>query len=150
MIQLNGVSHVMLTVGKYDKAKEFYSRLMPALGLECAYDDSDMCLFIGGRTAIGIRPCKPEHAGERSVLGGVGLHYLSLRARSREDVEKVERFVGEMGARVVSPSREGSWAPGSYYVRFEDPDGVRIEVIHVPGQGVLAEGVRFTPGDDWS
>ena len=150
MIKLNGVSHVMLAVSQYDKAKEFYSRLMPALGLECAYDGSDMCLFIGGRTGIAIRPCDPEHAGERSALGGAGLHYISLRARSREDVEKVEGFLGEMGARIVSPSREGSWAPGCYYVRFEDPDGIRIEVIHVPGQGVLAEGVSFAPGDDWS
>ena len=150
MINLNGVSHVMLTVGQYDKAREFYSRLMPALGLECAYAGSDMCLFVGGRIGIGIQPCKAEHVGKRSALGGVGMHYLSLRARAREDVEKAEALAKEAGASVVSPAREGFWAPGCSYVRFEDPDGIRIEVIHVPGQGILAEGVSFTPGDDWT
>ena len=83
-MNLNGVSHVMLTVGQYDRAREFYSRLMPALGLECAYAGSDMCLFVGGRKGIGIQPCGAGHAGERSAPGGVGLHYLiSSRSRSR-------------------------------------------------------------------
>ena len=54
-----------------------------------------------------------------------------------------------MGAHVVSPAREGPWAPGYYYVLCEDPDGIRIEVNFVPGQGVLAEGTEFNPGDDW-
>ncbi len=36
-----------------------------------------------------------------------------------------------------------------YYVLFEDPDGIRVEVNHVPGKGVLAESTSFNPGDDW-
>jgi len=42
--------------------------------------------------------------------------------------------------------KEGSWAPGYYYVLFEDPDGIRLEVNFVPGAGLLAEGVHFNPG----
>ena len=30
---------------------------------------------------------------------------------------------------------EGSWAPGYYYVLFEDPDRIRLEINHVPGAG---------------
>ena len=41
---------------------------------------------------------------------------------------------------------EGTWAPGYYYVLFEDPDGIRLEVNFVPGAGLLAEGVHFNPG----
>ena len=54
-----------------------------------------------------------------------------------------------MGAHIVSPAREGPWAPGYYYVLCEDPDGIRIEVNFVPGQGVLAEGTEFNPASDW-
>ena len=32
-------------------------------------------------------------------------------------------------------------APGYYSVLFEDPDGIRIEANHVPGQGLLAPGL---------
>ena len=33
MIEVNGMAHVILTVSRYDEAKAFYSKLMPALGL---------------------------------------------------------------------------------------------------------------------
>ena len=32
-----------------------------------------------------------------------------------------------------------------YYVLFEDPDGIRLEVNFVPGAGVLAAGAQFNP-----
>jgi hypothetical protein len=32
--------------------------------------------------------------------------------------------------------------PGYYSVLFEDPDGIRLEVNHVPGKGVFEPGVE--------
>ena len=49
----------------------------------------------------------------------------------------------EMAATIVRGPLEGSWAPGYYYVLFEDPDGIRLEVNFVPGTGLLAEGAEF-------
>ena len=149
MIQVNGMAHVILTVSQYEEAKAFYGRLMPALGLANVFDGADMCYFVGGRTALGLQPCKPEHAGERFTQGRVGLHHICFRARSRADVEAVESLLDEMDAHIVSRSREGPWAPGYYYVLFEDPDGIRVEVNFVPGQGVLAQDAGFDPGGDW-
>jgi catechol 2,3-dioxygenase-like lactoylglutathione lyase family enzyme len=149
MIDINGMAHVILTVSQYDKAKQFYARLMPALGLECVFDGSNMCYFVGGRTALGIQPCSPEFAEDRFVQGRVGLHHICFRARSRKDVDQVSALLKEMDAHVVSPAREGPWAPGYYYVLCEDPDGIRVEVNFVPGQGVLADGESFNPADDW-
>ena len=40
---------------------------------------------------------------------------------------------------------EGTWAPGYYYVLFEDPDGIRLEVNFVPSAGLLADGAHFSP-----
>jgi hypothetical protein len=36
---------------------------------------------------------------------------------------------------------ERTWAPGYYYVLFEDPDGIRLEVNYVPGVGLLRRAV---------
>ena len=70
-----------------------------------------------------------------------GLHHFCLRARSREDVDAVARFVEEIGAKIVHPAEESSqFAPGYYSVLFEDPDGIRIEVNYVPGKGALRLG----------
>ena len=45
-----------------------------------------------------------------------------------------------IGATVVHPPQDDDYAPGYYSVLFEDPDGVRLEVNHVPGQGLLTPG----------
>ena len=149
MIEVNGMAHVILTVSQYEEAKRFYWQLMPALGLENVFDGSNMCYFVGARTARGLQPCRDEHAGERFVQGRVGLHHICFRARSREDVDRVASLLRDMNAHIVSEAKEGPWAPGYYYVLCEDPDGIRIEINHVPGQGVLAEDASFTPGGDW-
>ena len=149
MINLNGMAHVVLTVSQFELAKDFYSRLMPAMGLENVFDSENFCYFVGARTAVGIQPCAPEHAQERFVQGRVGLHHICLRARARDDVDQVEALLREMGANIVVGASEGHWAPGYYYVLFEDPDGIRLEVNHVPGQGVLAPDAKFNPGDDF-
>ena len=149
MINLNGMAHVVLTVSQFELAKDFYSRLMPAMGLENVFDSENFCYFVGARTAVGIQPCAPEHAQERFVQARVGLHHICLRARARDDVDQVDALLREMGANIVVGASEGHWAPGYYYVLFEDPDGIRLEVNHVPGQGVLAEDAEFNPGDDF-
>ena len=53
------------------------------------------------------------------------------------------------GAHIVTRAKKGPWAPGYYYVLFEDPDGIRLEVNFVPGQGVLAKDEGFNPGGDY-
>ena len=51
----------------------------------------------------------------------------------------------EMNATIVRGPLDGSWAPGYYYVLFEDPDGIRLEVNFVPGAGVFATGGQDQP-----
>jgi hypothetical protein len=54
----------------------------------------------------------------------------------------VHAVVAKLGATIVQPPEDASWAPGYYSVLFEDPDGIRIEVNHVPGKGVLKDAVE--------
>ena len=51
----------------------------------------------------------------------VGLHHLCLRARSREDVDRVAAKLREMGAHIDRGPMAGDWAPGYSYIVFEDP-----------------------------
>ncbi len=67
----------------------------------------------------------------------VGLHHVCFRARERREVDELHDFLVERGAVIVHPPEEGEWAPGYYSLLFEDPDGVRLEINHVPGKGLL-------------
>ncbi len=149
MIEVNGMAHVILTVSQFEKARAFYSELLPFFGMKLMFDGDETCYHVGGRTAIGIRRCDPEFAGEEFAQLRVGLHHLCLRARSREDVDLAAAKAVELGANIVRGPQDGAWAPGYYYVLLEDPDGIRLEVNHVPGQGLLKEGERFNPSDDY-
>jgi catechol 2,3-dioxygenase-like lactoylglutathione lyase family enzyme len=138
-IEINGIAHVFLTTGDFARARDFYARLLPFLGLKPVLDGEGFYYCVGGRTAFGLRPAGADHAGERFAQERVGLHHLCFRARTREDVDALHAFLVEMGASIVHPPEEGSWAPGYYSVLFEDPDGVRLEMNFVPGKGLLEE-----------
>ena len=144
-IDINGMAHVILTVSQFDAARAFYGRLLPEFGMKVVHDSDKFFYCVGARTAIGIEPCDPAHAGERFVQQRVGLHHLCLRARSREDVDRCAALLKEIGATIVRGPLEGTWAPDYYYVLFEDPDGIRLEVNFVSGAGLLAEGTEFNP-----
>ena len=137
MTEINGIAHLFLTVSDFERSRAFYQKLLPYLGLVPVMDGEGFYYCVGGRTALGIRPCSPEQAGERFDQGRVGLHHLCFRARSREDVDGLYQFLQEIGASIVHPPEEGAWAPGYYSVLFEDPDGIRLEMNHVPGRGLL-------------
>jgi catechol 2,3-dioxygenase-like lactoylglutathione lyase family enzyme len=145
-IEINGMAHVILTVSRFEVAREFYGWLLPEFGMKVVFDGDRFFYCVGARTAIGIQPCDPALAGERFVQQRVGLHHLCLRARSRDDVDKCAALLGEVGATIVRGPAEDAWAPGYYSVLFEDPDGIRLEVNFVPGAGLLAEGAQFRPG----
>ena len=148
-IAINGMAHVILTVSQFDKAHAFYSGLLPKFGMTCVHDGPDFCYHVGARTAIGIRKCDPEFTNESFQQYRVGLHHLCLRARSREDVDKTAALAAELGATIVRGPEERDWANGYYYVLFEDPDGIRLEVNFIPGSGLLKKDEGFGPVDDY-
>ena len=136
-MEINGVAHTFITSSDFARAREFYSKLLPFLGMRPVIDTDIIYYCVGGRTAFGIEPCDPAYAGERFVQYRVGLHHHCFRAREREDVDRLHEFLVEIGATIVHGPEDGPYAPGYYSVLFEDPDGIRLELNHVPGKGLL-------------
>ena len=137
-MEINGMAHVILTVSDFEKCYGFYEKLLVFLGLKPVIQSEEMLYCVGGRTAVGIMRCDEQHRGEKFVQRRIGLHHACFRARERADVDEAYRFVQSLGAKIVHPPEEGAWAPGYYSVLFEDPDGIRLEINHVPGKGLLA------------
>jgi catechol 2,3-dioxygenase-like lactoylglutathione lyase family enzyme len=148
VIEINGNAHVILTVSQFEAARAFYCELLPFLGMKKVFDGNNFVYHVGGRTALGIQRCAQEYEGERFVQNRVGLHHICLRARSREDVDKAAEKLRAMGAFIDRGPIERDWAPGYYFVVFEDPDGIRLEVNHVPGKGLLATDRPLVPSED--
>ena len=150
MIDINGMAHVILTVSQFARAHQFYSGLLPEFGMTKVNDGPDFLYYVGARTAIGVRRCDPEFAGERFEQYRVGLHHICLRAKSRTDIDKTAALALSLGAKLIRGPEERDWAPGYYYVLFEDPDGIRLEVNHVPGTGLHNTDATFGSSDDYT
>jgi len=137
-MEINGVAHVFLTVSDFEACRPFYEKLLRFLGLVPVLDMDGMLYCVGGRTAVGIVRGEDGFRSERFAQLRVGLHHLCFRARERGDVDALHAFLVGLGATIVHPPEEGPWALGYYSVLFEDPDGIRLEMNHVPGKGLLA------------
>jgi catechol 2,3-dioxygenase-like lactoylglutathione lyase family enzyme len=137
-MEINGIAHIFVTVSNIDIGLPFYERLLTFLGMRPVMKTDTMLYCVGGRTAVGVMQAEEAHRGERFVQSRVGLHHICFRARERADVDTVHEFLKGIGATIVHPPEDGPWAPGYYSVLFEDPDGIRLEVNHVPGKGLLA------------
>ena len=54
-------------------------------------------------------------------------------------------FLTTLDTNIIRAPREDQWAPGYYSILFEDPDGIRLELNHVPGKGLLAVTASWSP-----
>jgi catechol 2,3-dioxygenase-like lactoylglutathione lyase family enzyme len=144
-MRVNGVAHTILTVNDPARSVPFYERIFSFLEFTTVFKTDQGAYFVGGKTAVGVMPADPAHGAAPFVQGRVGLHHLCLRAYAREDVDRFHQLLVEMGAKIIHPPEEGPWAPGYYSVLFEDPDGIRLELNHVPGKGLLADDAKFRP-----
>ena len=143
-MDINGMAHVILTAGDYEKSTAFYRAFLPFLGMTLVMDNAEMLYGVGARTALGVRPPDEANAGQKFVQTRAGLHHLCFRAKDRKTVDEVHAWLADRNdATVVHKPEEGKWAPGYYSVLFEDPDGVRIEVNHVPGKGLFDVGGKM-------
>lgn len=147
-VEVNGIAHIQLTVSDPDRCIPFWEKLCHFLEMKTLIKGDGVVYCVGSRTGILVRGAAAEKREAKFDQERSGLHHFCFRARSREDVDSIHRFiVDELEARIVHPPEDQSqFAPGYYSILFEDPDGIRVEVNHVPGKGHLGPGGRLGEG----
>jgi glyoxylase I family protein len=133
------VHHVDLVVRSIERSLPFYRDLLGPLGWhglsEVEGERGETIWYLSGPgTSIGIRAAQPSQIGSGYDRYSVGLHHLAFEASSRAAVDERAEWVGAVGAEIESDPREYGYSPGYYAVFFYDPDGLKLEILHVPGQ----------------
>ena len=149
MLDINGIAHIALSVKDIKKSKPFYKELLPFLGLKLIHDGEESCYHIGSKTGVLIQQINNQNDSSDFNQNNIGLHHLCFRARSKEDIDKLSKKLLSMKTNIVRGPLEGAWAPGYYYILFEDPDGIRLEVNFVPGEGLLGKNKKFNSNNDY-
>jgi glyoxylase I family protein len=128
------VHHVIVTVNDLTRSRPFYEWLMPRLGYatRCTFDGSSGWLSPAG--SFWLKPADPRFAGDMFHKDRVGLCEVAFAAASRDDVDALHRALVERGVSILDPPREyPQYVPGYYAVFFTDPDGIKLELVHIPG-----------------
>ena len=132
-----GVHHVDLVVSAIGRSLPFYTELLAPLGYhsvgEVEGERGETIWYLSGPgTSIGLREATTETGGSYDRYR-VGLHHLAFEAGSRAQVDERAAWVRTQGVEVESEPQEYAYLPGYYATFFYDPDGLKLEIAHVPG-----------------
>jgi glyoxylase I family protein len=130
-----GIHHVDLVVSSIERSLPFYRDLLGPLGWnrirEVEGERGETIFYFGGPgTGIGVREAQTDGAHDRYR---VGLHHLCLEAYSRAVVDERAEWARSVGAEIESEPQAYGYSPGYYAVFFYDPDGIKLEIVHIPG-----------------
>ncbi|HYR95354.1 MAG TPA: VOC family protein [Candidatus Binatus sp.] len=129
-----GVHHVILTVNNLLRSRPFYAALMPRLGYPGVSDYGATVGWFGAGGSFWIKQADPHQAGATFSKDRVGLCEVAFGAESRQQVDALARDVVGFGGKLLDPPQEyPEYVPGYYAVFFTDPDGIKLELVHIPG-----------------
>jgi glyoxylase I family protein len=134
-MQGTGVDHFDLVVSDLERSLRFYLGLLEPLGYrqtgEIAGERGERVVYLGGSeiVAVSLREAQTEGAYDRYRIG---IHHIAFEARSREVVDERLRWAGGQGVEIENNPREYDYLPGYYAGFFYDPDGIKLEVVHIP------------------
>jgi catechol 2,3-dioxygenase-like lactoylglutathione lyase family enzyme len=136
-VRSTGFHHVDLVVSSILRSLPFYRELLEPLGWhrvgEVEGERGETIWYISGPgSSLGLRQAQTpsEEAFDRYR---VGVHHIAFEAATRRDVDERADWLRGRGISIESGPEEYSYIPGYYAVFFYDPDGIKLEIVHVPG-----------------
>ena len=131
------MQHVDLVVSSIERSLPFYRELLAPLGFhrigEVEGERGETIWYLSGAaSAIGLREAQTPGEGPYDRYR-VGLHHIAFEAHSRGVVNERAGWLRAQGAEIESGPEEYAYLPGYYAVFFYDPDGMKLEIVHIPG-----------------
>jgi glyoxylase I family protein len=132
-----GLHHLDLVVSSLERSLPLYRELLAPLGYthvaEIAGERGEPVFYLDGEgvgASLSLREAQsPSGPHDRYA---VGLHHLAFEASSRELVDDRLAWAKEKGLEIENEPQEWPYITGYYAGFFHDPDGIKLEVVHVP------------------
>ena len=127
--------HLQINVSSAENARSFYRDLFRYLEWRVIHDEGGVTAFSDGAVNIWLIPTEGRFGGRGFHRKSTGLNHLAFRVERREDVDRFrDEFTAPRGVATLygTPREFPEYRPGYYAVFFEDPDRLKLEVVHVP------------------
>ena len=137
-VRSTGVHHVDLVVSDVETSLDFYRALLGPLGWHGVSNQTGergetIHYLYGPGSSIGLRQAPDPGGGIPVDRYRVGLHHLCLEAATREALDEAAARLRVLGATITDGPREfPEYRPGYTAVFFEDPDGLKLELVWTP------------------
>jgi catechol 2,3-dioxygenase-like lactoylglutathione lyase family enzyme len=128
-VEVIALDHIYIAVLDLHVSEEFYDPVMRLLD------------FRKGTGSIAGEPhlhyynrvlqytLRPSHSDAAHDPYAAGLHHLCFRVQSRAEVDAAARGLRELGVSATEPRSFPEYDPDYYATFFEDPDGIRLEIV---------------------
>jgi catechol 2,3-dioxygenase-like lactoylglutathione lyase family enzyme len=123
--------HVELYVSDLPRSLNFWRWLLGDLGYSRYQRWEAGESWRLGQTYIVFVQTGEEFLEPRFDRRGVGLNHLAFHVRSRDDVDRLAEEAEGRGSRLLYGDRYPS--EEYYAVYFEDPDGMKVEIVAADG-----------------
>lgn len=134
------VHHLDLTVRDPWASRAFYDAVLGFMGYRRVREDArgfdwDLATPGGGLASVGVKRAEGPGRDRPHDRYAPGLHHVAWRAESREDVDRMHALLQALGATVLAaPAEYPAYGAGYYAVFFADPDGLKLEFLHLPAE----------------
>ena len=130
-----GVHHLDLVVSSLERSLPLYRELLEPLGYSDAStivgeQGEEVVYLVGhGLVAVSLREATIERPFDRYAIG---IHHVAFEAPSRDVVDERLRWARARGLEIENDPKEYDYMPGYYAGFFYDPDGIKLEILHIP------------------
>jgi len=130
--EILGLDHIYLSVRSMEASERFYTdAFVRVLGFRVnrfVIAGAPHVQFYDRRFGIVIRPAKAGAGPHDSYAPG--LHHLCLRVEGEAEVDRVASALRALGIDASAPRHYPEYAPDYYATFFDDPDGIRLEIMN--------------------
>jgi len=145
------LTHVDLSISDPDRSIPFYETLFVALGYERLRIPAPdfqgpaprraawgLRLDSGASFGIEVRPSSGSNRERPNDRYAPGMHHMAFHAEGPQDVDRIHQAMLAAGATVLDApadyTGQRGYTPGYYAAFYADPDGIKIEVAHIPDE----------------
>jgi glyoxylase I family protein len=146
------MNHIRLTVRDIPEAEEFYEPLLGFIGYRLIQRSEDRLAWAMPSTGgflqwFIVSAAEAELREVEHRMFAPGLHHFAFNADSRADVDRFHRLLVERAVEILDPPASYDYEPGYYAVFFKDPNGFKLELVHVPQATPLEEVDLISSGE---
>lgn len=145
------INHLRLTVSDIARAKGFYGPILHRLGYALVEANATRLAWAGwaphGTLHWLILSVADPSRAARHDRYTPGLHHVAWNVASREEVDAFHAFLVSQSVPILDPPAMYDYEPGYYAFFFSDPDGLKLEIMHVAVEGSQRYWERFSQND---